>query len=79
MKILIKCNAYLKKAVFHSSENIKSCIFTAVKNISCISQLKFDVLCFVHWLSLAHFRSEFQTPVTFLLVDKNTKWGYSFS
>ena len=23
--------------------------------------------------------SEFQTPVTFLLVDKNTKCGYSFS
>ena len=30
-KILIKYNAYLKKAVFHSRENIKSCIFTAVK------------------------------------------------
>ena len=30
-KILIKYNAYLKKAVFHSSEDIKSCIFTAVK------------------------------------------------
>ena len=30
-KILIKYNAYFKKAVFHSRENIKSCIFTAVK------------------------------------------------
>ena len=30
-KILIKYNAYFKKAVFHSCENIKSCIFTAVK------------------------------------------------
>ena len=30
-KILIKYNAYLKKAVFHNRENIKSCIFTAVK------------------------------------------------
>ena len=30
-KILIKYNAYLKKAVFYSRENIKSCIFTAVK------------------------------------------------
>ena len=30
-KILIKYNAYLKKAVFYSRENIKSCFFTAVK------------------------------------------------
>ena len=30
-KILIKYNAYFKKAVFHSHENIKSCIFTTVK------------------------------------------------
>ena len=30
-KILIKYNAYFQKAVFHSRENIKSCIFTAVK------------------------------------------------
>ena len=31
-KILIKYNAYLKKkAVFHSRENIKNCIFIAVK------------------------------------------------
>ena len=30
-KILIKYNAYFQKAVFHSCENIKSCIFTAVK------------------------------------------------
>ena len=30
-KILIKYNAYFKKAVFHSRENIISCIFTAVK------------------------------------------------
>ena len=30
-KILIEYNAYFKKAVFHSRENIKSCIFTAVK------------------------------------------------
>ena len=30
-KLLIKDNAYFKKAVFHSRENIKSCIFTAVK------------------------------------------------
>ena len=31
IKILIIYNAYFKKAVFHSRENIKSCIFTAVK------------------------------------------------
>ena len=30
-KILIKYNAYFKKAVFHSRENIKSCIITAHK------------------------------------------------
>ena len=30
-KICIKYNAYFKKAVFHSRENIKSCIFTVVK------------------------------------------------
>ena len=30
-KLCIKYNAYFKKAVFHSCENIKSCIFTAVK------------------------------------------------
>ena len=31
-EILIKYNnAYFKKAVFHIRENIKSCIFTAVK------------------------------------------------
>ena len=30
-KICIKYNAYFKKAVFHSRENMKSCIFTAVK------------------------------------------------
>ena len=30
-KISIKYNAYLKKAVYHSRENIKSYIFTAVK------------------------------------------------
>ena len=30
-KILIKYNAYLKKAVYHSRENIKSCTITAVK------------------------------------------------
>ena len=30
-KILIKYNAYFKKSVFHWRENIKSCIFTAVK------------------------------------------------
>ena len=30
-KVLIKYNAYFKKAVFHSRKNIKSCIFTAVK------------------------------------------------
>ena len=30
-KICVKYNAYFKKAVFHSRENIKSCIFTAVK------------------------------------------------
>ena len=30
-KLLIKYNAYFKKAVFHSRENIKSCILTAVK------------------------------------------------
>ena len=50
-KILIKYNAYFKKAVFHSRENIKGCIFTAVKiceNISCISRVKLDILCFLH-------------------------------
>ena len=62
-KILSKYNAYFWKAVFHSRENIK------VGN----------------WMSSAFSidslepTSEFQTPVTFLLVDKNTKCGYSFS
>ena len=30
-KILIRYNAYFKKAVFHSGENIKKLYFTAVK------------------------------------------------
>ena len=30
-KIFIKYNAYFKKAVFHSHENIKKLYFTAVK------------------------------------------------
>ena len=47
-KILIKYNAYLKKAVFHGRENIKKVVFHSHENISCISWVKLDVLCFLH-------------------------------
>ena len=47
-KILIKYNAYFKKAVFHSRENIKKLYFHCSENISCISRVKSDVLCFLH-------------------------------
>ena len=74
-KILTKYNAYFEKAVFHSRENIKSCISQPLKY-----KLYFmgEVGC--HLLSpLTSLSPEFQTPVTFLLVDKNTKCGHSFS
>ena len=76
-KICIKYNAYFKKAVFHSRENIKSCISQSWKY-----KLYFHGW---NWMSSAFSvgflepTSEFQTPVTFLLVAKNTKCGYSFS
>ena len=34
-------------AVFYSCENIKV-VFHSCESISCISQVKFDVLCFPH-------------------------------
>ena len=49
-KKIIKYNAYFKKTVFHSHENIKKAVFHSRENISCISQVKLDVLCFLHWL-----------------------------
>ena len=60
-------NVYLKKVIFNSHENIKSCI------------------SWMNWRSSAFSVDfleptlDFQTPITFLLVDKNTKFGYSFS
>ena len=55
-KIFVKYNAYFKKAVFHSRENTKKMYFHCSENISCISRVKLDVLCFHHWLPWAHFR-----------------------
>ena len=47
-KLLIKYNAYFKKALFHRRENIKKVVFHSHENISCISRVKLDVLCILH-------------------------------
>ena len=52
-------------------ENIKV-VFHSCENISHISWVNFSI-------DFLETTSEFQMPVTFLLVDKNTKCGYSFS
>ena len=54
-KMLFKYNANFKKAVLHSSENIRVVIHSS-ENISCISGVKLDVICFLHRLPCAHFR-----------------------
>ena len=41
-------DAYFKKAIFHSRENIKKLYFHCSENISCSSRMNLDVLCFVH-------------------------------
>ena len=46
-KLLIKYNAYFKKAAFHCCENIKKLYFHCSENISCISRVNLDVLCFL--------------------------------
>ena len=53
-------------------------LFHGCENTSCISRVKFDVRCFLHWLPWAHFRFS-NACITFLLVDKNTKSWYAFS
>ena len=68
-KICIKYSTYFKKAVFHSRENIKA-VFRSHENISCISLVKLDVLS-AFSIDFLEPTSEFQMPVTFLLVDKN--------
>ena len=76
-KILTKYNAYFKKAVFHSRENIKSCISQPWKYKLYFTAVKLDVLCFLHWLPWAHFR--FLNTCNFLISGQKHKvWVYIF-
>ena len=54
-KILIKYNAYFKTAVFHSGENIKSCISQPLKyKLYFTGEIGFPL--FSPWLPWSHFR-----------------------
>ena len=58
-EILIKYNVYLKK------------LYYTCENISCISQVKLEALCFLRLLPLAHFR--FSNPYNLLISEQNHK------
>ena len=76
-KILIKYNAYLKRSYISQSWKYKKLYFHCSENISCISRVKLDVLCFVHWLSLAHFR--ISNACNFLISGQKHKvWVFIF-
>ena len=76
-KILIKYNAYLKRSCISQSWKYKKLYFHCSENISCISRVKLDVLCFVHWLSLAHFR--ISNACNFLISGQKHKvWVFIF-
>ena len=76
-KILIKYNAYLKRSCISQLWKYKKLYFHCSENISCISRVKLDVLCFVHWLSLAHFR--ISNACNFLISGQKHKvWVFIF-
>ena len=76
-KILIKYNAYFKRSCISHSWKYKKLYFHCSENISCISRVKLDVLCFVHWLSSAHFR--ISNACNFLISGQKHKvWVFIF-
>ena len=74
-KILIKYNVYLKKLYFIAVKI--QVVFYGCENTSCISRVNW--MSYTFSIDFLEPTSDFQMPITFLSVDKNTKCGYSFS